>query len=262
MNEDQINENVNQEQDLSAREQRRQEIESIFKPDSMKVVRKELFPSPRDPAVVFRNGNITFNAACIKALEGVVYVKLMFDENVGLFSVTGCDQNEKHALRWCVAKKDKRSSRRMRCPDFTDSVYEHFGWDKKCRYKFLGYPITYNGKLYFVFDLTAPQIFREKPKKGEEPLNDKGEPIQIDTRKGYFPDDIAHTFGVPMEQYKKETEVIEMDGLVEIAMFTGVRDKGANGEKQDNKQPGAENTDSAEPNAVALLDPEQLVSSV
>ena len=183
------------------------------------------FPSPRDPSVTFRDGNISFNAACIRELEGVVWVKLMFDEETGLFSVSGCDQNDKHALRWCVAKQDKRKSRRMRCPDFTDSIFEHFGWDKKCRYKMLGYLIPYDGKLYFVFDLNVPQIFHEKPKKGEEPVDENGEVVKVDTRKGYYSDDIANTFGVPMEQYKKETEVKEMDGFVEIAMLTGVREK-------------------------------------
>ena len=228
MNEDQmneINENKDLEQDSSAREARRQELMGMFNPDRMKVIRKELFPSPRDPAVTIRDGNISFNAACLRELDGVVWVRLQFDEEVGLFSVTGCDQNDKHALRWCVAKQDKRKSRRMRCPDFTDSIYEHFGWDKKCRYKMLGYLIPYDGKLYFVFDLNVPQIFNEKPKKGEEPVDENGEVVKVDTRKGYYSDDIANTFGVPMEQYKKETEVKEMDGFVEIAMLTGVREK-------------------------------------
>lgn len=80
----------------------------MFNPDRMKVIRKELFPSPRDPAVTIRDGNISFNAACIRELEGVVWVRLQFDEEIGLFSVTGCDQNDKHALRWCVAKQDTR----------------------------------------------------------------------------------------------------------------------------------------------------------
>ena len=220
-----INENMNETSDSSARESRRQELMEMFNPDRMKVIRKELFPSPRDPSVTIRDGNISFNAACIRELEGVVWVRLQFDEDVGLFSVTGCDQNDKHALRWCVAKQDKRKSRRMRCPDFTDSLYEHFGWDKKCRYKFLGYLIPYDGKLYFVFDFNVPQIFNEKPKKGEEPVDENGEVVKVDTRKGYYSEDIANTFGVPMEQYKKETEVKEMDGFVEIAMLTGVREK-------------------------------------
>lgn len=235
MNEDQINEineNINQAQDSSARESRRQELMGMFNPERMKVIRKELFPSPRDPSVTIRDGNISFNAACIRELEGVVWVKLMFDEETGLFSVSGCDQNDKHALRWCVAKQDKRKSRRMRCPDFTNSLYEHFGWDKKCRYKFLGYLIPYEGKLYFVFDFNVPQIFNEKPKKGEEPLDENGEVVKVDTRKGYYSDDIANTFGVPMEQYKKETEVKEMDGFVEIAMLTGVREKTGEAESQ------------------------------
>jgi hypothetical protein len=42
------------------------------------------------------------------------------------------------------------------------------------------------------------QIFNEKPKKGEE--TEAAEPV--DTRTGYYPEDIANTFGVPLEQYR------------------------------------------------------------
>ena len=225
MNEDQINENIIQDQDSSAREAKRQELIDKFNPNNMKVIRKELFPSMRDPAVTFRNGNITFNTACINGLEDVVWVNLYFDEHTGLFSVTGCDENDKQALRWCVAKPDKRKSRRMRCPDFTDSLFELMGWNKKCRYKVLGYQIPYDGKIYYVFDLNVEQVFNERPKKGEEPVDENGEQIPVDTRHGYYPDDIANTFGVPMEQHLKETEITEMDGFVNIAMFTGVREE-------------------------------------
>ena len=151
MNEEQ-QKNIDQEEQTSAREERRQELQSIFNPNNMKVIRKELFPSLRDPAVTFRDGSITFNTACINGLEDVVYVNLYFDEKQGLFSVTGCDENDKQALRWCVAKPDKRSSRRMRCPDFTDSLFELMGWDKKCRYKVLGYQIPFEGKIYYEND--------------------------------------------------------------------------------------------------------------
>lgn len=198
MNEDQLNEQTEQEQVRSAREARRQELIGMFNPVRMKVIRKELFPSPRDPAVTIRDGNISFNAACIKSLEGVVYVNLYLDEELGLFSVSGCDENDKQALCWCVAKGgEKRTSRRMRCPDFTDFLYDLMGWDKKCRYKkcrykALGYLIPYNGRTYYVFDLNNKQTFNEKPKKGEEPLDENGEPIPVDTRKGYFSDDIEY----------------------------------------------------------------------
>ena len=151
---------------ISEKEERRQEIERIFNPDNCQVIRKELFASLRDPAVTIRNGSISFNTACINDFVGVVYVKLLYDSNLRFLSVTECDENDKHALRWCVAKTDKRKSRRMRCPEFTGPLFEQLGWNSKCRYKVLGYKIVFEGKVFFVFDLNVPQIFNEKPKKG------------------------------------------------------------------------------------------------
>ena len=208
---------------ISEKEERRLEIERAFNPDRCKVIRKELFAGLRDPAVMIRDGNITFNTACINDFEGVVYVKLLYDENLRFLSVTECDKNDKHALRWCVARTDKRKSRRMRCPDFTGPLFAKLGWSTKCRYKMLGYKIDFEDKPYYVFDLNVPQIFNEKPKKGEEELDENGEVVEVDTRTGFYPDDIANTFGVPMAQYKKETEITDMDGYVEIAGLTGVR---------------------------------------
>ena len=208
---------------ISEKEERRLEIQRAFNPDRCKVIRKELFAGLRDPAVTIRNGNITFNTACINDFESVVYVKLLYDENLRFLSVTECDRNDKHALRWCVARTDKRKSRRMRCPDFTGPLFAKLGWSTKCRYKMLGYKIDFEDKPYYVFDLNVPQIFNEKPKKGEEELDENGEVVEVDTRTGFYPDDIANTFGVPMAQYKKETEITDMDGYVEIAGLTGVR---------------------------------------
>ena len=208
---------------VSEKEERRLEIQRAFHPDRCKVIRKELFAGLRDPAVTIRDGNISFNTACINDFEGVVYVKLLYDENLRFLSVTECDKNDKHALRWCVARTDKRKSRRMRCPDFTGPLFAKLGWSTKCRYKMLGYKIDFEDKPYYVFDLNVPQIFNEKPKKGEEQLDENGEVVEVDTRTGFYPDDIANTFGVPMAQYKKETEITDMDGYVEIAGFTGVR---------------------------------------
>ena len=210
-----------QEPQLSERETKAQEIAKAFDPNRMKVVRKELFASLRDPAVTIRDGSITFNTACINGMEDVVYVNLMIDEGIGFLSVTACDENDKDALRWCVAKPDKRKSRRMRCPEFTDAIYNLFNWNKKCRYKILGYQIPFEGQIYYVFDLKVTQFFNEKPKKGEKPTDESAEPIEVDTRTGYYPDDIANTFGVPMEQYKKETAITDMDGFVTMAMLTG-----------------------------------------
>ena len=202
MSEERIIDKTEQEEIASAKEVRRQEIAQVFNPNRMKVIRKELFANLRDPAVTVRNGSITFNTACINGLEDVVYVKLMMDEEQGFLSVTGCDENDKEALRWCVAKPDKRKSRK----------------------KILGYQVPFEGDIYYVFDLNVKKVFNEKPKKGEEELDENGDPIAVDTRTGYYSDDIANTFCVPMDQHKRETEVTDMDGYVNIAMLTGPRE--------------------------------------
>ena len=203
------------EDSFSERERRRQELEDEFSYDGYKVVRGELFANLRDPAIVIRDGNITFNTACINGLEGVIYVKLKMNEELGRLTVQECDKNDKNALRWCIEKGDKRKSRRMTCRPFTDLIYNTMGWDKQCRYRILAYKINYKGETLYVFDLKVHKIFREKPKKGEE----TAEPI--DSRTGYFPDDIANTFGVSVEEEKLETEINDMEGFVTMAMLTG-----------------------------------------
>ena len=214
-------EKLSKEEITSAREERRLELQQRFNPQRMKVVRKELFANLRDPAVTIRDGNITFNTACINGLEDVVWVNLLIDQEGALLAVQECNENDKHALRWCVAKPDKRKSRKMTCPGFTDLLYSIMDWDKKCRYKILGYQIEFEGKPLYVFDLSAYKIFQERQKKGEEI---DGEEVQVEItppdRKGYFPDDIANTFGVPVEEHKREMEVSELNGLVSIGALT------------------------------------------
>ena len=87
------------------------------------------------------------------------------------------------------------------------------GWDSDCRYKILGYRINFEGETLYVFDLLVPEIFHEgqKRKKGESaPQSEETKPVN--TRKGFYPDDIAGTFGVPVEEHLKESEVKQIDG--------------------------------------------------
>lgn len=55
-------------------------------------MRKELFAHLRDPAIVIRKDSITFNTACITGLEDVVYVHVMFNNDLKRIVVRGCDE--------------------------------------------------------------------------------------------------------------------------------------------------------------------------
>lgn len=206
----------------SAREQRTKELEDSFSYDGYQVVRKELFAHLREPAVTIRKDSITFNTACIEGLEDVVYVHVMFNEDLKRIVVEACDENEKDALRWCIEKPDKRKSRKMTCRPFSDLIYNTMGWEKDCRYKVLGYRIIFEGKTIYIFDLLVPEIFHEsrKRKKGEQAP--EGE-TPVDTRKGFYPENIAGSFGVPVEEHRQEVEVFEDGNYVSMAMLTGKR---------------------------------------
>ena len=162
------------------------------------------------------------NTACITGLEDVVYVHVMFNSDLKRIVVRGCDENDKDALRWCIAKPDKRKSRKMTCKPFSELVYKEMGWDTECRYKMLGYRISFEGETLYVFDLLVPEIFHEgqKRKNGTDQKNAQ-ETKSANTRKGFYPDDIVGTFGVPVEEHLKESEVQQMDGYVSVGMLTG-----------------------------------------
>lgn len=214
---------------MSEREQRRTEIEQSFDYDGYQVARRELFAHLRDPAIVIRKDSVTFNTACIAGLEDVVYVNIMFNSTLKRLVVKGCNENDKDALRWCVAKPDKRKSRKMSCCLFSELLYKEMGWASDCRYKILGYRIEFEGESLYVFDLIAAEVFHERKKKQSDEVipteasaENKEEVQPVNTRKGYYPDDIAGSFGLPVEQHRQESEVRQMDGYVSVGMLTGL----------------------------------------
>lgn len=226
-----------QKEELSAREQRTAELEQSFSYDGYQIVRKELFAHLRDPAITIRKDSVTFNTACIEGLEDVVYIHMMFNRELKRIVVEGCDENDKDALRWCIAKPDKRKSRKMVGKPFSELVYREMGWDENCRYKILGYRIQFEDKTLYVFDLMVPEIFHERKSRkkneqasqevaempNEDAQNNNAAETEVNTRKGYYPDDVANTFGVPVEQHRADTEIQQMDGYISVGILTGER---------------------------------------
>lgn len=225
----------------SAVAQRTAELEKEFSYDGYQVVRKELFAHLRDPAIVIRKDSVTFNTACINGLEDVVYIHMMFNKELKRIVVEGCDENDKDALRWCVAKPDKRKSRKMMGRPFSELVYREMGWEEGCRYKILGYRIQFEGKTLYVFDLNVPEVFLEKKRKKKTVDIEASEPVtaqaeeqpEVNTRKGYYPDDIANTFGVSVERHREDAVFHRMDGYVSVGMLTGSLDRRGERQKQD-----------------------------
>ena len=129
------------------------ELAEDFSYDGYQVVRRELFAHLREPAVVIRRDSVTFNTACIAGLEDAVYIQILVNQENKRMVVRKCKENDKDALRWCVAKPDKRKSRKMTNKIFSAMMYEMMGWNLDCRYKILGHKISFEGETIYVFDL-------------------------------------------------------------------------------------------------------------
>lgn len=213
-------------------DERAEQIKREFKPGKTKVVRNELFTDIKNAFITIRYESIMFNTACLRCLPDVVYINLVIDEEIKMIGARECDPDDKNALRWCVAKNGTRKSRKMSCRDFTKPLYDLMGWDKKCRYKVKGFKIDYGPEgLYIVFDLKVRRIFQERPKKGEEPVDENGNVIKTPVdRKGYLPEDIAGTFGVPMEEVKREAEQLSMTSFISMEDFAAAADNQESGE--------------------------------
>lgn len=215
------------------------ELAEDFSYDGYQVVRRELFAHLREPAVVIRRDSVTFNTACIAGLEDAVYIQILVNQDSKRMVVRKCEENDKDALRWCVAKPDKRKSRKMTNKIFSAMMYEMMGWNLDCRYKILGHKITFEDETIYVFDLMETEIFldikgkrakkdtesqftTEKANSIEETVsnsidNERSvEEIKRKNRIPFYPKEWKDSFGLPVEEHRKALEINMLDGYAEF----------------------------------------------
>lgn len=215
------------------------ELAEDFSYDGYQVVRRELFAHLREPAVVIRRDSVTFNTACIAGLEDAVYIQILVNQESKRMVVRKCEENDKDALRWCVAKPDKRKSRKMTNKIFSAMMYEMMGWNLDCRYKILGHKITFKDETIYVFDLMETEIFldikgkrakkdtesqftTEKANSIEETASNSTdnersvEEIKRKNRIPFYPKEWKDSFGLPVEEHRKALEINMLDGYAEF----------------------------------------------
>ena len=210
-----------------------------FSYEGYQVVRRELFAHLREPAVVIRRDSVTFNTACIAGLEDAVYIQILVNQDNKRMVVRKCEENDKDALRWCVAKPDKRKSRKMTNRIFSAMMYEMMGWNLDCRYKILGHKITFEDETIYVFDLMETEIFLDikgkRAKKDTESqttienannieetassdtdIQRSAEEIKRKNRIPFYPKEWKDSFGLPVEEHRKALEINMLDGYAEF----------------------------------------------
>ena len=204
------------------------ELAEDFSYDGYQVVRRELFAHLREPAVVIRRDSVTFNTACIAGLEDAVYIQILVNQDNKRMVVRKCEENDKDALRWCVAKPDKRKSRKMTNKIFSAMMYEMMGWNLDCRYKILGHKITFEDETIYVFDLMETEIFLDiKGKRSKkdtesqttiENVSNIEETASSDTDTERSVEEIKRKNRIPFypKEHRKALEINMLDGYAEF----------------------------------------------
>ena len=188
-------------------EERALEYQKNFSYENFRVIRKELFAHMRDPSLTIRPDGVTFNAACINKLEGVVYIKMLLDDVAKQLAIKQCSPDERHALRWCIQKEDgTRKSRKMKGEDFADMVYDLMGWESIYRYKLQGMRINYQGESLYLFDLSAKEAFLPQSRDPETGKIKRPKPI--------LPSEWLETFGLSVDEHRASTEIDLTEGFV------------------------------------------------
>ena len=198
-------------------DQKALELAQDFSYDGFQVVRRELFAHLREPAVVIRRDSVTFNTACIAGLEDAVYIQILVNPEDKRMVVRKCEENDKDALRWCIAKPDKRKSRKMSNKIFSAMLYDMMGWSMDCRYKIL---MDTKRKKKVAEGTILPETVNQEEKtlsdKEKAAIADEEKAIKKRNRIPFYPSDWKDSFGLPVEEHKKALEINMCEGYVEL----------------------------------------------
>ena len=181
--------------------------EAGFSYEGYQVVRRDFFSHKFDPTLTIKGNSIIFNNACISKLESVVYVQVLVNPTTEKLVIRPCDEGARDAIRWCVARDDKRKSRQITCGLFTAKLYDMMGWEALYRYKLQGTRINYQGEQLYVFDLTSTEAFLPQVKE-----TDKSGPVKRKKPVPMYPADWRDSFGIPVQEHTASTQINLLDG--------------------------------------------------
>ncbi len=182
-------------------------LESGFSFDGYQVVRREFFSHKFDPCLTVKGNSIVFNNACITRLEEVVYVQVLINPDAKKLVIRPCDEGSRDAIRWCIAKAEKRKSREITCKPFAEKLHEMMGWETLYRYKLQGSKINFQGEELYLFDLSDGEYYLPAVRDSDNPkARPKPQPAQ-------YPADWNESFGLMESDHTASMQINLNEGF-------------------------------------------------
>ena len=167
------------------------------------VVRREFFAHVREPSIIFNDGKIGVNTACVRKLPEVEFVQILVHREKKLLAIKPCDELDLYSFQWGMTKNGKRFPRQVTGRLFYMKICDLMNWVPQYRYKILGKLCRANGEFIFVFDLTSTETY-------ERSVTTEGK--KRSSRTPVFPAAWKDQFGIPFEEHQKALQINMFDG--------------------------------------------------
>lgn len=169
------------------------------------VVRREFFAHTREPSIIFNDGKISVNTACVRKFADVEYVQILVHREKQQLAIRPCDELDLFSVRWGTTKNGKRFPRAVTGKLFFMMICDMMGWNPEYRYKILGRLCKANGEKLFAFDLKSSETYE---RSATEP-NGKRRTSRIPV----FPLEWKNQFGIPFEEQHQALQINMFDGF-------------------------------------------------
>ena len=201
--------------------------------DDYEIVSAEFFAQVKEPAFTINVNKITANAAAVRMLPDVDYVKILVNQKEKKLVLKPCDELDISGYKWARMKDDRRYASQRTGEPFVLIICKLMGWNPDYRYKIMGKKNKANGEDVLVFDLTVAQVF-EKPAPGE---NGKG------SRRSIMPAGWNGSFGPKFGENRRTLQVDTFSGYTVFSIKGDKTKQDNNAQQSSMDQPVADRED-------------------
>ena len=119
------------------------------------------FSMMKKPAVSIKNGQMTFNMACIRLFKGYPQIVPLLNSGKKRLAVIPCVEEENASVEWARqrAKDGAWTNKTVTSRDFVQQIYKLMGWTQGNRYRAIGRLANSERGLILVFELSEADEF-------------------------------------------------------------------------------------------------------
>lgn len=133
--------------------------------DGFQVVSGSMFsnmPRSMRPTCTLWPGSINFSKYSIYLLNNCERVRIEVNTAKRCILIVPVTASDRDGVRWMKSAGQKVDARKMDCSQFTQPLYEAWGWDREYVYRAVGQLVTSDRKVMLLFDFNYPEKWKGK----------------------------------------------------------------------------------------------------